>query len=270
MKNFFWIFLFVCLCSCKQLSDNSLMVDYDASINALNIKNFSWGYGAVQFNSFHGDFDKLDKEVYDLLKDKTGSCDVYMQDNSTDKYGNKSDHKSNIGSIDINELNKYRDWTYWQKEHGIRSLLYKKYIQNNNDTVTIDTTTTTVTNTTQPIADVTQTVKSSPSENLVKNSTTQQFSIDQLYPTGQMPPTSESERFVITGTIDKIKFNDGVFSLITVDGDKVVMMFDPDHMEQSELQRFSSALVYGNKIKCVGTNSGESIYALLAAKITTQ
>lgn len=233
----------------------------------LHVRNFIWGYGTVELNKFHGDFDKLDQEVYNLLKGKTGSCQVYLHNSNKDKYGNVGDTTDNIGTIDIDELNKFQDWTYWQKEHGLRTLLYKKYVQKEPIATDIDTTTMS----TYTEKDTSTVVTSSPIKaDEPVNSNTYLFSIEQLYPTGDLPPTDEANRFVITGKIDKVRFNEGVFGVITIDGDKVAMMFNPDDMEQSELKRFSSVLVYGNKIKCVGTNAGESLYGLLAAKIIVQ
>lgn len=272
-----FITLLLCLCACKQFTSDSPLVEYNDSNNSLNIKNFSWSYGTVELNSFHGDFDALDKKVFDLLKGKNGICEVRLQDTGKDKYGNPNDGMDNIGTIDIDELNRFQDWTYWQKEHGIRSLLYKKYIQRESTESTTDSsstpaynnldTTTRTPKSSTTVVDTTTTIPISSADKDFGDTKTYLFSVEQLYPTGTIPPDSESERFVITGTIDKIKFNEGVFGIITIDGDKVVMMFDPDHMEPSEVQRLSSVLVYGNKIKCVGTNAGERLYALLAAKI---
>ena len=95
------------------------------------------------------------------------------------------------------------------------------------------------------------------------------FSIKQLYSTGELPPTDEADRFIITGTIDEIDLG-GSFVVNTLDGDKVAMTFHPEQMQASELASFNSYLLKGNKVKCVGTKIDPGVYALLAAKITQQ
>lgn len=134
----------------------------DTSPYALNIKEFAWGYGMVTVNAFNDDFDKLDEKVYNLLKDKTGTCRVNIQDNSKDKYGQQSANMRYIGDINIDELNKYQDWKYWQREAGVRTLLYKHIVAPSMDSVKTEPVNTdtvkavtaqpqpTVTNNTQP------------------------------------------------------------------------------------------------------------------------
>ena len=112
------------------------------------------------------------------------------------------------------------------------------------------------------------TVCSSPSEDIQADSAnTQLFSMAQLYPT-EKPPMSDTKKFIITGTIDTVIFKEGVFRVITTDGDKVAMMFDPTHMAPSETTRLSLVLHNGNKITCTSTKSDSNIYEMLAAEIT--
>ena len=95
------------------------------------------------------------------------------------------------------------------------------------------------------------------------------FSIQYLYSTGELPPTNEADRFVITGTIDETDL-EGSFVVNTLDGDKVVLTFHPEQMKASERKDFNAYLLKGNKVKCVGTKLDPGVYGLLAAKITEQ
>jgi hypothetical protein len=130
MKHIINLFLAVALiatasCSYIQNYDKPHLELSEQSPYTLTITKFSCGYGITEFNHFSGDFDKLDEKVYDALKGKSGSCKVYLEQQGKDNYGNDSHATNYIGDINIDELNKYQDWTYWQKDAGIKTLLYK-------------------------------------------------------------------------------------------------------------------------------------------------
>ncbi|MGY3215296.1 hypothetical protein [Mucilaginibacter sp. HD30] len=97
----------------------------------------------------------------------------------------------------------------------------------------------------------------------------QSFNIKELYATGDLPPTNEADRFVITGTIDETDLG-GSFVVNTVDGDRVALTFKPEQMQVTDRKTFNAYLLKGNKVKCVGTKLDPGVYALLAAKITEQ
>ena len=96
------------------------------------------------------------------------------------------------------------------------------------------------------------------------------YTTQQLYSTGELPPTNEADRFVINGTIDDPDAIGGSFVVNTIDGDMVALMFRPKQMHATDRASFNSYLLKGNKVKCVGTKLDPGVYALLAAKITEQ
>lgn len=93
------------------------------------------------------------------------------------------------------------------------------------------------------------------------------FTIQQLYSIGELPPTNEADRFVITGTIDEVDLT-GSFVVNTIDGDNVALTFRPEQMQELERKTFNAYLLKGNMVKCIGTKLDLGVYALLAAKIT--
>jgi len=231
----------------------------------LNITKFSWGYGLVGFNQFSGDFDKLDENVYDLLKDKSGTCQVYMQAQDNDKYGNKDSTMKYIGDINIDELNKYQDWHYWQTSAGIRTLLYKQ-IQGSTRPMADSAKAVNPTDTVRHVA-VTTPANSQAGGNAQPN--TYLFSIDDLYTTKETPSTLEQNRFVINGTIGDVDFDNGVFQVVTTDSGQVTVQFYPSKASSNTALLLLQTLKSGNTIRCVGEQVNATTYDLLAAKITT-
>jgi len=92
----------------------------------LTISDFDWSYGLVRINEFSGDFETLDRKVFNLLDNKQGSCSVVMSFAKTNKYGKGDTSTAIIGVISLSELNKYQSWEYWHKDGGIRRLLYQR------------------------------------------------------------------------------------------------------------------------------------------------
>jgi hypothetical protein len=102
---------------------------YNSTPVRLEITEFEWSYGMIGFNKFSGDFETLDHKVYDVLKGKSGLCEVYLEVKSNDKYGQTNKSFNNIGNINLSELNRFQSWEYWSKDGGIRHLIYKHDIQ---------------------------------------------------------------------------------------------------------------------------------------------
>ncbi|GAB3915380.1 hypothetical protein [Mucilaginibacter boryungensis] len=232
----------------------------------LNVTEFPWSYGMTGFNQFNGDFDKLDYKVYDLLKGKSGICEVYLQSNGTDKYGNADKTFLHIGDINIDELNKFQDWHYWQKESGIRTLLYKHIVQPTADSARVTpeppTITPTVTSdTTRPISNVVPNVTSRP---------TYSFSFSDLYATPDNQRDIDVNRYIVNGTIGAVNYNNGVMQIITSDGEAVIVQFYPLEASSYTAERLMIALKEGNKIESVCARAGASTMDLVSAEITSR
>lgn len=91
--------------------------------NSLYIDEFKFTVGMVGFNQVSGDFDKLNEKVYDLLKGKSGKYEVFLKVKNKDKYGNTSEEYQSFGSVDADELNKYKSAKYWNESGGMQVIL---------------------------------------------------------------------------------------------------------------------------------------------------
>lgn len=103
------IFLFACATS------NYVKVQGSQVI----ITNFNWGISRIGINQIDGDFELLNKEVFDALEGYSGIFSIKLvYNNIEDQYGNATSNEYTIGTIDATELNKYQDFSYWVKETG--------------------------------------------------------------------------------------------------------------------------------------------------------
>jgi hypothetical protein len=85
----------------------------------LTISNFDCGLGVTGINQIHGDFNTLDKEVFNALKGKSGTYSVKLvYNNVKDQYGNKTTRSSDLGSINASELSNYGNITSWVSATG--------------------------------------------------------------------------------------------------------------------------------------------------------
>ena len=170
----------------------------------LSITNFDWSYGTAEINKFNGDFDKLDEKVFDLLQDKSGFCQVYLEQRNVDKYGNNNSSMQLIGHINIDELAKYRDWQYWQKDGGLKKMIYATMVQldaHRNDSTAV-------------LRDTTS--HQSPTVNEHSYTPTPvsrrvfTFSESMLYPTEDDRKDLDTTRFNVNGTIEDVNFTNGL------------------------------------------------------------
>ena len=74
----------------------------------------------------------LKRLIERLLKCKSGICLVRAERIVSDQYGKKTSVFDIIGKIDLDELNRYDNWTYWAKQGGIALLFYNFYIKGSN------------------------------------------------------------------------------------------------------------------------------------------
>jgi hypothetical protein len=259
IKYYLLVAVLMTAASCDYIANyDKPHLELTANPYQLDITKFNWGYGVTEINKFNGDFDRLDEKVYDLLKGKTGICRVNLQGNGKDKYGKADSTMQYIGDINIDELNKYQSWKYWQRDAGIGALLYKRFVKPSS----MDSVKTEVV---QPQAnpqlrDTVQQVNIEP--------TTYKFGIDDLYPSSDKPSTDEQNRFVISGIIGEVYFDSGLFQIITTDGDKVMIHIYPSRASSQIGSQLQTAIKSGNSIKCVAEQTNPNNYELLAAKIT--
>lgn len=123
-KSFFQVIIFFIAILSVSCNTNKLV-----QINGeqLVITDFEWGIGIVGFNAVHGDFATLDNEVFGILKGKSGSFSIVMVYNRKDSYGNDTKKTDNVGTISADELNKYKDVTYWvNSTGGMQSIIVKR------------------------------------------------------------------------------------------------------------------------------------------------
>ena len=227
----------------------------------LTISNFEWSYGTTSFNQFNGNFDKLDEKVFDLLKDKTGFCQVYIEQLNTDKYGNADSTTRPIGHIIINELAKYHDWQYWQKDYGIRKMLYetvvRPYIQRNDSTAVLkDTSTLSSKPVTQPSYTPTHT-----------GTKIYNFTEAMLYPTDDDRKDLDSNHYAINGVIANVNFDSGVMQIQTAD-ELLDIQYYPLNASSEVASKLRIALASGNHIKSVCARAGASTLDLVSCKVT--
>lgn len=83
------------------------------------ITNFSCGVGRVGLNQIDGDFETLNNEVYSSLKGESGIYAVFLvYTNVKDSYGNDITRRSPCESVNADQLNLYKDVTYWVRSTG--------------------------------------------------------------------------------------------------------------------------------------------------------
>lgn len=229
----------------------------------LNVANFQWSYGVTAINQFNGDFDKLDQKVFNLLQGKSGICQVRIENRTTDKYGKSDTSMLYVGDINIDELNKYQDWSYWQKESGIRKMIYSKlFARPSMDSVRTDSVKT------EPMQQDTATY-ARPAKTVSLNYT-YHFAIDDLYPTEEDLSNLDQHRFKINGTIGDVNFNSGVFILNSTDGEQLTIQFYPTNASSAIGEQLLIAIKPGNKIKSVCARAGASTLDLVSAEISEQ
>ncbi|KAF0128200.1 MAG: hypothetical protein FD155_3391 [Bacteroidetes bacterium] len=85
----------------------------------LTISNFDCGLGVTGINQIHGDFNTLDKEVFNALKGKKGAYNIKLvYDKVKDQFGNKTTRSYDLGSINASALSNYANVTSWVSASG--------------------------------------------------------------------------------------------------------------------------------------------------------
>jgi hypothetical protein len=66
----------------------------------------------------------VNKFIYDNLLGKNGTYTVYAFSHRTDYYGNRTETKHRIGSINADELNKFEAFRFWEtRTSGVTNML---------------------------------------------------------------------------------------------------------------------------------------------------
>jgi hypothetical protein len=117
MKKMFLgsLLLIVCLLSCSEnkQSENSfdpnkhLKERFEISENNVIIKG---RYGSENW--------KLESLIYEALKGRTGSYQVIILETDYDYYGKPLTKKEVVGTIDVDELNKFENFNSWYGRTG--------------------------------------------------------------------------------------------------------------------------------------------------------
>ena len=106
--------LVVLLISCN---NSSKYTRIEGSV--LTITNFDCGIGITGFNQIHGDFETLDKEVFNALKGRNETFEIKMvRDNAKDTFGNNTVISHDLGKINASELSNYAEVSYWVAATG--------------------------------------------------------------------------------------------------------------------------------------------------------
>lgn len=107
------LLLSVSACRTNDESNGSYLTLKTGNPYQLTISNFQWKYSNLT-GTLDGDFDVLDKQVFDLLKGKEGMCEVYLS--------NHSGNTGLLGMINIQHINDAPNWLAWRKR-GVFSML---------------------------------------------------------------------------------------------------------------------------------------------------
>ena len=87
--------------------------------SVLTITNFDCGIGITGFNQIHGDFETLDKEVFDALIGRNEIFEIKMvRDNAKDTFGNNKVISHDLGKINASDLSNYTEVSYWVSATG--------------------------------------------------------------------------------------------------------------------------------------------------------
>jgi hypothetical protein len=225
----------------------------------LTISDFSWSYGTTQVNKFNGDFETLDRKVFNLLHNKKGSCYVVMNIAHVTKYGQSKGDTSTIGMIDLSELNRYQSWEYWYKSGGIQKLLYNYLFPplKMADSASSNT---------NAISHYDTIIRSLPSS-AHQSIRTYSFTVDQLNPRADGSTEIDSSWIKIDGVITSVDSIAGTIIVEKDDGSLNTVYYIPEKASARTVNRLKDAVQNGNIIRSVCSPSGAS-FELMSATIT--
>lgn len=233
----------------------------------LEIKDFQWSYGLTEINKFTGDFEGLDQKVFDVLQGKKGNCEVKLEQKQTDKYGTSTSVYIVIGTINLDELNKYQDWHYWHKDGGIMKLFSAHFVEDKSNTVNIDSIVkvqSTIANQTTPVTTPAKTIASTPPSN-----PTYDFTIEDLYPLEEDRQRVNPTRTTVNGIIGDVNFLGGVMQVASDEGETFTVQFYPMNGSSYTFNQLHLALKAGNRIKSVCAIAGANNLDLVSATIAS-
>jgi hypothetical protein len=262
--------LLVCLSACKQFaSKDALSVEYNYGNSILMVKNFIWGYGNIGVNQFSGDFETLDKEVFEALKGKTGTCIVKFKNTEKNKYGVDTTAIVEIGKLNIDELNRYQDWEYWHKTGGIKTLLYQKYIApQENKSIDTDATATDSTGYFERLNQQT----AIPTDSIIRK--TYHFTYVELYPYKSTAIIPDNSNYPFEGIIKEVNtYTAGILMTVKIDkgefeGKEAYIMCYPKRTSDDIAEKLLTVVKAGNRIDAECMQAGGGSFDLVAGTIT--
>ena len=109
------------------LSFYSLVSCNSQSVNKIELRGSNGSYAIIVFDELKckpgGHEDKLipcnihlsENYIWENLKGKDGTCDIFYNRVCSDKYGNKSNENLYYKTINLTELNKFQSKDFWLK-----------------------------------------------------------------------------------------------------------------------------------------------------------
>lgn len=230
----------------------------------LTISDFQWSYGRIEINKYSGDFEKLDRKVYDLLKGKSGKCAVYMTSLTKDQYGSDKVSKELIGELDLQELNKYESSEYWHKNAGIMQLLNQKYFPERSEVPQQEEM-----NSVSALDEITNEVKqTTPS----KSSETFSVTHEELYPDEEDRASHDFQSYTdpINGVISHSDYFNNILEVRGDDGELYALRIFPQNLSTYAMGQVRYFMRKGNRISCIATVAGARELEIVAIKFTLQ
>lgn len=242
------ILVSVMLTSCNEIDKLLGRKPYvEVNEGEITVSGFKWSYGTIRVNELSGDFDKLDKKVFNRLKGKEGKISLYIENTTTNSYGRTDSKTEYIGDIDLNELNRYQGWEYWHKTSGIRPLLKEKF-KINNEPVDKEDALAEETNWDE-IDAANPDLK--PADDLVPRTGLKPLSISQeeLYPSSKIRAIQDSIGYIyVEGLITQIDTENGILTVEGNDGKRYDLILEVNALPESTLNKLSKVLVPGTGI----------------------
>ena len=252
--------------SCDQLDKFSFGKPYleltGNSPYQLTITDFQWSYGRIEINEYSGDFEKLDRKVFDLLKGKSGKCSVYMTSKTKDQYGSDKVSNDLIGELDLQELNKYESWEYWHKNAGIMQLLNQKYFPEGSEVLQLEGI-----DSVSVIDEIANEVKqTTPS----KSPETFSVTHEELYPDEEDRASHDFQSYTdpINGIISHSDYFNNILEVRGDDGELYALRIFPQNLSTYAMGQVRYFMRKGNRVSCIATVAGARELEIVAAKFT--
>lgn len=130
-NNFIERFVFK-VAGCSISIGSAEVTFYDHTIFISDFPPYSVGLTGFNQVSFRDDFsfEELDEFVYKIVTEKSdhGIINIVIQMTSQDRYGySYQNDPVTIGSININESKRYKDFFHWKQNYSTKKMFYDTY-----------------------------------------------------------------------------------------------------------------------------------------------